>query len=85
MDRRRFIGASASVMAGAWTFPAAFASATPSGTPGVAYAVYFLTSDIRDAHGPRHREWLESMILLRSRRVWRTALLHSTRLPKPGE
>jgi ketosteroid isomerase-like protein len=32
----------------------------------VAYAVYFLTSDIKDEKGARHREWLESMILRRS-------------------
>ena len=51
---------------------------------GVAYAVYFLTSDIRDHQGPRHREWLESMILRRAGAGWRTALLHSTRLTKPG-
>lgn len=50
----------------------------------VAYAVYFLTSDIKDQQGPRHREWLESMILRRSGAGWRTALLHSTRLNKPG-
>jgi ketosteroid isomerase-like protein len=52
---------------------------------GVAYAVYFLTSDIKDQQGPRHREWLESMILRRSGTGWRTALLHSTRLTKPGD
>jgi ketosteroid isomerase-like protein len=51
---------------------------------GVAYTVYFLTSDIKDQQGPRHREWLESMILRRSGTGWRTALLHSTRLAKPG-
>jgi ketosteroid isomerase-like protein len=51
---------------------------------GVAYSVYFLTSDIRDQQGPRHREWLENMILRRSSTGWRTALLHSTRLTKPG-
>jgi ketosteroid isomerase-like protein len=50
----------------------------------VAYAVYFLTSDIKDQQGPRHREWLESMVLRRSASGWRTALLHSTRLVKPG-
>ena len=50
----------------------------------VAYAVYFLTSDIKDKQGARHREWLESMILRRSGTEWRTALLHSTRLMKPG-
>jgi ketosteroid isomerase-like protein len=50
----------------------------------VAYAVYFLTSDIKDQQGTRHREWLESMILRRSGTGWRTALLHSTRVTKPG-
>ncbi len=48
----------------------------------VAYAVYFLTSDIKDKQGTRHREWLESMILRRSGAGWRTALLHSTRVTK---
>ena len=48
----------------------------------VGYAVYFLTSDIKDQKGSRHREWLESMILRRSGTGWRTALLHSTRLTK---
>ena len=51
---------------------------------GTAYAAYFLTSDIKDRQGPRHREWLESMILRRTGTGWRTALLHSTRLTKPG-
>ncbi len=46
----------------------------------LAYAVYFLSSDISDRQGPRHREWLESMILRRSGAGWRTALLHSTRV-----
>jgi ketosteroid isomerase-like protein len=49
-----------------------------------AYAVYFLTSDIKDQQGPRHREWLESMVLRRTGREWRTALLHSTRVAKPN-
>lgn len=59
-----------------------FRSVTVQGP--VAYAVYFLTSDINDQQGPRHREWLESMILRRSGTGWRTALLHSTRRTKPG-
>jgi ketosteroid isomerase-like protein len=46
----------------------------------LAYAVYFLSSDISDRQGPRHREWLESMVLRRSGTGWRTALLHSTRV-----
>jgi ketosteroid isomerase-like protein len=48
----------------------------------VGYAVYLLSSDIKDQKGPRHREWLESMILRRSSTGWRTALLHSTRLTR---
>jgi len=48
----------------------------------MAYAVYFLTSDIKDQQGARHREWLESMVLRRSGTMWRTALLHSTRVSK---
>src|SRR5262245_59150104 len=48
----------------------------------VAYAVYFLTSEIKDKQGTCHREWLESMILRRSGAGWRTALLHSTRVTK---
>lgn len=47
-----------------------------------AYAVYFLSSDIKDAKGPRHRDYLESMILRRAAGVWRTAVLHSTRVVK---
>jgi ketosteroid isomerase-like protein len=50
----------------------------------MAYAVYFLTSDIQDQQGARHREWLESMVLRRSGTSWRTAMLHSTRVAKPG-
>lgn len=50
----------------------------------VAYAVYFLTSDIKDQKGLRHREWLESMVLRRSGTRWQTALLHSTPVTKPG-
>ena len=45
-----------------------------------AYTVYFLTSDIKDQQGVRHREWLESMILRRSGTAWKTAMLHSTRV-----
>ncbi len=48
------------------------------------YAVYVLASDITDQQGPRHREYLESMILRRSGRGWRVSLLHSTRVSKPG-
>jgi ketosteroid isomerase-like protein len=49
----------------------------------VAYTVYFLSSDIEDQQGARHREWLESMILRRSGTAWKTAMLHSTRVTKP--
>lgn len=50
-----------------------------------AYAVYFLKSEITDnKNGPRNREWLESAILRRAKRGWRVALLHSTRISKPG-
>ena len=48
------------------------------------YAVYVLRSDIKDQQGARHREYLENMILRRSGHRWRTALLHSTRVSKPG-
>ncbi len=44
----------------------------------LAYAVYFLASEITDQQGRRQRRWLESMILRRSSAGWRTALLHST-------
>lgn len=50
----------------------------------VAYAVYFLKSEIRDPKGTRNREWLESAILRRAGTGWRMALLHSTRITKPG-
>ena len=49
----------------------------------IAYAIYFLKSDINDKKkGPRHVEFLESAILRRSGNSWRVALLHSTRLAK---
>jgi len=50
----------------------------------VAYAVYFLSSDITDDKGARSRRWLESAILRRSGKDWRMALLHSTRIDKPS-
>ena len=51
-----------------------------------AYAVYFLKSEMTDKkNGARSREWLESAILRRSGSHWRVALLHSTRIMKPGE
>jgi len=50
-----------------------------------AYAVYFLKSEITDKqNGSRNREWLESAILRRSGAGWRMALLHSTKIVKPG-
>ena len=50
-----------------------------------AYAVYFLKSEITDKKdGTRKREWLESAILRRSGAGWRMALLHSTKIVKPG-
>lgn len=50
----------------------------------VAYSVYVLTSDIQDHQGPRHRVWLESMILRRSGTGWQTAVLHSTKVAQSG-
>ncbi|HEY5551873.1 MAG TPA: nuclear transport factor 2 family protein [Opitutaceae bacterium] len=51
-----------------------------------AWAVYTLRSDITDKErGPRHREFLESMVLRRSGTGWLAALLHSTRLPDPAK
>jgi hypothetical protein len=37
-----------------------------------------------DQKGTRNREWLESTILRRTGTGWRMALLHSTRITKPG-
>jgi ketosteroid isomerase-like protein len=50
----------------------------------IAYAVYFLKSEIKDAKGTRNREWLESAILRRSGSRWLMALLHSTRIMGSG-
>ena len=52
-----------------------------------AYVVYFLKSDVTDEKGARHREWLESAVLRRSRAgaPWRMALLHSTRINPPAK
>jgi len=51
----------------------------------IAYAVYFLKSEITDKkNGSRKPEWLESAILRRSGANWRMALLHSTKIVKPG-
>ena len=49
----------------------------------VAYAAYFLHSDIADDKGTRSVQWLESAILRRSGTGWRMALLHSTKITKP--
>lgn len=52
----------------------------------IAYAVYFLKSEITDkANGIRNKEWLESMILRRSGEGWKIALLHSTRIAEPAD
>ena len=49
----------------------------------IAYAVYFLRSDINEKKKePRHVEFLESAILRRSGNSWRIAILHSTLLAK---
>ena len=49
----------------------------------LAYAIYFLKTDINDKKkGKRHVEFLESAILRRNGSNWRVALLHSTRLAK---
>jgi len=51
----------------------------------IAYAIYFLKSEITDKkNGPRSREYLESAILRRSGQGWQVALLHSTKIMKPG-
>lgn len=50
----------------------------------IAYAVYFLRSEITDKNGTRNREWLESAILRQAGKGWRMALLHSTRIVKSG-
>jgi ketosteroid isomerase-like protein len=58
-----------------------FKSVTIEGT--LAYAVYFLTSDIADDKRQIQRRWLESAILRRDNGRWLLALLHSTRIEKP--
>ena len=59
-----------------------FRSVTIEGS--LAYAVYFLTSDISDDTRRLQRRWLESAILRRSGSRWLLALLHSTRIEKPA-
>jgi len=51
---------------------------------GMAYLVYFLSSNIKDKDGSRNRKWLESIILRRFEGGWRVALLHSTRIASAG-
>jgi len=46
----------------------------------IAYAVYFLESDIDDDKMKRQRRWLESTVLRRIDGRWRAALLHSTKI-----
>src|SRR5687767_2746692 len=50
-----------------------------------AHAVYFLSTDVVDAKGARHFDFLESSVMRRSGSgaPWRMALCHSTRLAKP--
>ena len=52
----------------------------------LAYAVYFLASEITDEKRQVKLRWLESVILRRSGDRWLLALLHSTRIeaPKPS-
>ena len=59
-----------------------FRSVTIEGS--LAYAVYFLTSDIADDTRRMQRRWLESAVLRRSGGRWLLALLHSTRIEKPA-
>lgn len=49
-------------------------------TGDVGYAVYFLTSAIRDTSGAQTKRWLESAIFRRERGRWLLAVLHSTKL-----
>ena len=49
----------------------------------VAYAHWFLESRMTDEKGVlSERRWLESGVLRRSKRVWKIALVHSTRIDK---
>ncbi len=51
----------------------------------LAWAVYFLDSEISDQTGRRDRRWLESALLRRDGTGWRALLLHSTRIePAPS-
>ena len=52
-------------------------------TGETAYAVYLLNSEYSDKkRGHRKREFLESIVLRRSGKTWKVALLHSTRVVK---
>ena len=47
----------------------------------VAWATYTLRSDMSDRkRGPRHRDYLESIVLRRAGKSWQAAILHSTRI-----
>jgi ketosteroid isomerase-like protein len=46
----------------------------------LAYATYFLESEIVDDTKVQQRKWLESAVLRRLNGRWRAALLHSTRI-----
>ena len=50
-----------------------------------AHVVYFLSTDVVDAKGARHFDFLESSVMRRSASgaPWRMALCHSTRIEKP--
>ncbi len=50
----------------------------------IAYAVYFLKSEIRDRNGTRNREWLESTILRRPGTGWRWRCCTRPESPSPG-
>jgi ketosteroid isomerase-like protein len=50
----------------------------------LAYATYFLESDMVDDTRSGHRKWLESAIVRRVDGRWRIALLHSTRISGSG-
>jgi hypothetical protein len=52
----------------------------------IAWAVYFLKSEIADrVNGIQHKEWLESAVLHRSDAGWKIALLHSTKIAQPRQ
>lgn len=55
-----------------------FKSVTVGGE--MAWAVYFLESDINTDKMQRHRKWLESIVLRKVDGRWRLALHHSTKV-----